>query len=219
MTIISVIDTITEWLNENVCGRLAFKKAPPVDRPDGEYYEHEIVPPKAWQIYKPALDIAKFFDYDCPCVVVQPITVKVSPASLSVSSIRVRFSYLTWSPGEHIEDVYDLMPDTRTVFAPQIGEFEQRTRYDFRPDESGCKIDDDGWRDVFNFLETTLDTLAKKEISGLSIDPSEEIYATPYDEESVSTYFWPYHFARLEMTFKVNDAPLTARSGDYEKYL
>lgn len=204
MTLIDIIDTMRTWAEENVCSKLAFKKPPAIDSPDGRYYTHELVRPKAWAIYKPSLDVAKYLDYDCPCVVVQPIKLTVDPITGNRSAI-MRLSFLVWNPGEHLEDTYDAPSgeEERTVFDAQVGEFKARSRYNSTSDRDAFSVDDDGWRDAFNFADCALNELLSTDtIGGLVLDQNVPIEGTPYSEESVSQYFYPYHFAKLEFCVK-----------------
>ena len=216
MTMLDTIDGVRKWLEENVCTKLAFKKAPPPDYPAGKEYKHELVRPKAWAIYYPAGDVVKLLDYACPCVVVQPIEFNYLPDG--GEEVKVRLAFMVWNTGDHIEDVYDLNDDTEPVFSAELGRFVQRSRYKLTNPEDAFKLNDDGWRDVFVFADTALLELKKaKNIGGFKLKEDEPINCTPYSEESVSQYFYPYHYTRLDIT--LYRSVIEAKDKEVEEYL
>lgn len=221
MTMVDTIDGIRKWLEEKVCPQLTFKQAPPIDRPDGKYYKPKKVHPKAWAIYYPSGEVAKFLDYDCPCAVVQPKNFDFSQKK-GITKLELRIAFMTWSPGEHFEDVYDPEEDPETpVFNTHIGRYVQRTKLNaVDTDENGFVPDDDGWRDALIFADTTMQEIASADnIAGYILDTDSPVSCTPYSEESVSQYLWPYHFARLDLTLKRQESPYGIEKTDEETTL
>ena len=199
MTMIDTVDAIRDWLEENVCSKLAFKKEPLTDAVSDANYKHELVHPQAWPIYQPSIEFVKqgYIPYSCPCVVVQPVNFKYFRNG--GQEVTVRLQFLVWNPGTHVQDVYDPDLDAELMLDNKIGRFKQQNKYEQTLKENRFRIDDDGWRDALLFADTAyIEIKAADNIGGFTL-ANEDINATPYSEESVSQYFYPYHYMRMDI--------------------
>ena len=204
MTIVNMIDTIAEWVRTEVCGEIKLKKEPKLDAMNMASYRYELVHPKVWVLYRPTPDTLTLYEYDCPCIVIQPLKIEYDHASGNITDAVIRLCCVTWSPGEHMPDNYEL--DDAQLPPGRLGIYRQSGGESFRPD-------DEGWRDAYNLSDLILGKLFHTEsIGSLKISKEHEIEASPFTEERVLQYFYPEYFMRVDIHFFTQEPPVKNRT-------
>lgn len=111
MTIVDAINAITDWLNENVCPKLLFKKAD--DRNVADSYTLREVHPTAYAMFYPN-DLIPEEKRGDPFIVVTPSKGKRDTVS-KAERLTVQLSFRTWNPGTHAAE------SAGKAFAPSTG--------------------------------------------------------------------------------------------------
>ena len=101
MTIVDAINAIADWLNENVCPKLLFKKAD--DRNVADSYTLREVHPTAYAMFYPN-DLIPEEKRGDPFIVVTPSKGKRDTVS-KAERLTVQLSFRTWNPGTHAAEL------------------------------------------------------------------------------------------------------------------
>lgn len=182
MTLTKALDTITEWVQQNICDGLSFKV--PDDKVMDDGYEYREATPTAFSMFIPAKDrMAPPAPPQFPCCCVQILAGEDKPLESS-RLLDVRLCFATWSPGHHGKDDY---------IAGEDGSFT-------RSDASTYAKNEEGWRDSWNFLDTALAKLESNDtIDGIRIASENGFRYGPFvDEQKAVADLWPYWFTWLE---------------------
>lgn len=175
MSIVNTLDSVTAWVQENICNGVKLK-APPGDEaaPTDAGYEYQLVTPTAFSLFVPSKDklppaVLSSFPSVCVRFMEGEETLKDSSGS-----IGVQLCFSTWSPGVHIRDIVgkpgeDAKPFTRNA---------------------------DGWRDAWNMVDVALRKLGNSlAVGGFEIDRSVPIKYGPLTEEGAIIDAYPLWFA------------------------
>lgn len=96
MTVISVLEDVKDWLDNEICENFEFKKDPGKEEAIDTGYKYELVKPKVFILYPP-------FDEKFPSVTIQfgnGIQSKFNESG----ELKLRFLFGTWNPGLHSKD-------------------------------------------------------------------------------------------------------------------
>ena len=185
MSVVHVLDSVTDWVRENVCPKIQLKQPPKdMDAATDEGYEHTLVTPAAFCMYLPTTDnLPPNIRSPFPSVCVRFMTGQ-DELTKNSGFVDVELCFSTWNPGEHGEDI--LRPDGSGGFKQWSG--AEADAY-FRR----CS---DGWRDAWNFVD-----IARREIEsvtavgGYAIDRATPVKYGPLTEQESVADFYPYWFA------------------------
>lgn len=190
MSVVHLIDTLTEWARQNVCEYIQLKVPPANMEPNDGNYDFELATPVAFPLYVPSSEKL-------------PPNVRSTTPSLCVrflqgedvqvensGSIEVQFVFSTWDPGFHSKDKFQPNGDGTFKRGADTKEYFQRSI--------------DGWRDAWNFVDIALRAVESTVIIGneYTIDKVAPVKFGPMVEQDTITDYYPYWFAWI--SFKVN---------------
>jgi hypothetical protein len=190
MSTVNTIDVVTDWANENICQKVKLK-LPDDKRVDATYNAgYKLVNPDAFPLYVPAKD-------RMPPDVVAPIPslcVQLMSGRDTLTQdkgfMRLRFCFSTWDPGIHGPDIFNPAEGAEPLAYEQWNGTDAVAHYERRSE---------GWRDVWNFVDTALRVLESAEYIGTKekyrIMVEDGIDYGPVTEEDNAVDFYPYWFA------------------------
>lgn len=188
MSIVNDVQRIMDWLAAEVCPKVELKRLPENWRDmDAAEYDYELVHPAVHGMYWPTGPqmVAPPYLYQHPGILVQVTDGEDSTASMR-ESLTVRLHLSAWNPGLHGRDTWE--PD------PERGCYVRREADTFAPSY------DDGWRDAWNFVDTTVREIRNaRDLNGLSLDRSEPVRFGPYSEQGAIPDLYPFWFAWVEL--------------------
>ena len=207
MSVVYLIDTITEWAQQNICGEIRLKVPPEnEDAAVDAGYEYKLANPVAFPMYVPSSEklppgVHSLF----PSLCVRFITGEDTPSS-GEGFLDLQLCFSAWDPGLHGEDI--LLPNgqggSKQWTGDEAAEYFRRTG--------------DGWRDAWNFVDIALRALENvTHIAGYAIDRSTPIKFGPLTEQNEIADLYPTWFAWI--TFRVT-YPLSMRNiADIQNFL
>lgn len=191
MSVVNVIDTLTEWARVNVCEQIKLKVPPLEEAPDDASYEYERVTPAAFALYVPTSEkLPPNVRSPFPSLCVRFIKGEENTA-LNRGSMNVQFCFATWDTGLHGKDVFKPTEDNsfRRLSGAEAATFFERNG--------------DGWRDAWNFVDIALRAVESvTNIGGYVVDKSFPIEYGPLVEQEAIPDFYPFWFAWI--SFRVN---------------
>ena len=191
MSVVHLIDTLTEWAKVNICDHIRLKVPPDNEEANGAGYEHELVHPAVFPMYVPTEEkLPPNIHSPFPSLCVRFATGADEPAA-SKGSIKIEFYFSAWDPGTHGRDQFE--PNGDATFRRKWTA-EEATAY--------FKRNADGWRDVWNFVDVALRALESTAIIGgqYTIDRSKPIEFGPLKEQEAIADFYPFWFAWVSFT-------------------
>lgn len=206
MSVVRVIDTLTEWARANICDHIVLKQPPEdLEAATDEGYEYTLVNPAAFGMYVPTSEkLPPNIHSPFPSLCVRFTEGQDEPASMS-GAVYVQFCFSTWDTGIHGEDIY--IPDGSSEFKRWSG--KEADKFFQRSGE--------GWRDAWNFVDIALRAIESvTNIGGFVIDPSTPIRFGPLTEQEAIPDLYPTWFAWV--SFRVQ-YPLVRNVQDYQDLL
>jgi hypothetical protein len=206
MSVVHVIDTLTEWAQRNICDHVQLKKPPMNLEANDEGYSYETVKPAVFPMYVPTSEklppsIHSPFPSLCVRFLKGSDDLKGSKGYLDV-----QFCFSAWDPGTHGQDI---------VHAYGATPYSEQGKQEATFERNG-----NGWRDVWNFVDTALRAVESvTKIGGYTIDRETPVEFGPLTEQEAIADYYPFWFAW--MSFRVN-YPLQRNVKDLkdvEKYL
>lgn len=203
MTVVNVIDRITQWAEENICKKVRLKL--PDDNQGGGKYSYRLVQPAAFSMYVPASDrLPQGVGSPVPSLCVRLLEGQDSLAKGS-GKLNIQFCFSAWDTGCH----------SRDIFAPQkgtTGAFENNPQGEA---EAYCRSGD-GWRDAWNFVDTALRAIESAQtLNGVPLAAEDGIRFGPLKEQETIPDFYPLWFAWVSFSVQY---PL-ARARPWENLL
>lgn len=203
MSVVHVIDTLAEWAQSNICDHIQLKQ-PPRDEtaPVDEGYEYTLVKPTAFPMYVPTSEkLPPLIRSPYPSLCVRFIK-GTDELSGNKGHLDVQFVFSAWDPGTHGKDIF---------VADGGDSFHNKDQYET------FERNGDGWRDVWNFVDTALRAVeGVTNIGGYTIDRETPVEYGPITEQESIPDFYPFWFAWL--SFRVN-YPLRRNIEDLQQYL
>lgn len=189
MTVVEIIDTITEWARQEICKKIKLKCPPEDTQANAEGYDYKLVHPACFSLFVPTKD-------KLPPTVISPIPsicVRVIEGednmSVQKGALTIEFCLSTWDTGIHGKDVLEPIGSNRFKIS----------------DMEGYQKDGGGWRDAWNLLDVVLRELESiSSMGGLQIDRTSPVKFGPYTEQESIPDFYPFWFAWVR--FKVTRA-------------
>lgn len=191
MSVVHIIDTLTEWARENVCNKIKLK-VPPLDGAfDDAGYQYKLVNPAAFGMYLPTSEkLPPNIHNPFPSVCVG-FSKGQDVLAENAASLNVQLSFATWDTGIHGKDIYGKI---------NYNEYQQwsGTEADAYFRRSG-----EGWRDAWNFVDIALRELESlTHIGGYVIDRSTPIEFGPLAEQEGIPNLYPFWFAWISFRIK-----------------
>ncbi|NLH01180.1 MAG: hypothetical protein GX488_04640 [Clostridiales bacterium] len=189
MSVVHLIDTITEWAQTNICDIVKLKVPPENTEATDVGYKYALVTPVAFPMYVPTSE--KLPPNVCspiPSLCVRFLAGQDNMAK-NDCNIEVQFCFSAWDTGTHGDDIYLSNGDGtyRKLDA------EARKKY--------FRRNGDGWRDVWNFVDTALRAIeSTARIGDYTIDRSAPIKYGPLTEQDSIPDYYPLWFAWVSFT-------------------
>lgn len=180
MTVVTMIDSVCDWLNTNVCPNIELKKPPKDGNATNVKYQYELVHPYAFPLYLPTKDkLPPGIQTTFPSVCVQ---LDYGSDTVSNRELNVTLNFGSWNPGIHPDDW--IIPDDSEVPEVMINETQ-------------------GWRDLWNFVDYTVTAIEQSTYLGKDVEVvrNEAIEYGPYKEQDTIVSYYPFWFAYC--SFKV----------------
>lgn len=206
MSVVHLIDAVTEWARRTICPQIKLKVPPVSEDAVDAGYGYELVNPAAFSMYIPTSEkLPPGIHSPFPSICVNFVAGQDTPAS-GGGFVDVQFTFSTWDPGLHGKDIQ--MP---------VGDRKFR-RWSGDEADTYFKRTGDGWRDAWNFVDIALrEVESVTHIGGFVIDKATPIKFGPMTEQEAIADLYPTWFAW--MIFRVT-YPLTQRNiQDLQKYL
>lgn len=146
MTTVKILEHLQTWFAENVCSHIKLKKPPEDGVADGGEYPYELVNPACFAHSIPSFEkLPNGLDYNTPCLILQIVKGKDNLTDMQ-GNLTIQASFSVWNTGEHARDYIVKQP--------------QKTHFSI--------TEDDGWRDLLNFLDIA--RIALKDVINFGID-------------------------------------------------
>ena len=205
MPVVSIIDDIRKWVEDEICSKIQLKVPPDDTEPNDKDYDHTTANPLAFAMYVPTKD-----KLPPPIKSVYPsVCVGFAKGTDSMDerkgSIGIQLSFSAWNPGIHGTDMLIPQGDGkyRVWSGPEANDYFQRYG--------------EGWRDVWNFVDIARRALeSTTDIKGHYIDMSTPIEFGPLITQEAIADFYPFWFAW--MTFQIK-YPLLRHIEENEEFL
>lgn len=201
MSVVHVIDTLTEWARQNICEQINLKVPPENTAPDDSGYSYNLATPAAFAMYVPTSDkLPPGSHPPFPSLCVRFVTGQDVPAD-GGGSVEVQFCFSAWDPGTHGED--EFLPNGDGTYRRGKGGAFWRNG--------------DGWRDAWNFVDIALrEVESVTNIGGYTIDRAKPVKFGPLTEQEAIPDFYPMWFAWLSFTV---DYPLRRNIQELQNFL
>lgn len=189
------IENLTQWVQENICSQIELLK--PDDSQMGSDYEVQYVHPKAFSMYIPAKDcLPPDADTKLPAVCIQLVDGN-DDLTINEETLHIRLSFAIWNPGTY-EEIKDSNGNT-------VG-------------EQVLKMNADGWKDAWLFLEKAKRIIQKQMyIEGMKVDRKEPVKFGFFTNDSTMVNVYPEWYAWMSFALKYG---LSANPGnDVQQYL
>lgn len=179
MSIVHSIETVREWLSETVCPQVKLKL--PDDNATDASYPYKLVHPAAFSLFLPSKDrLPPKVAAPIPSVCVQIVQGQDSLIE-HTRDLKIRLCFSAWDPGYHQRDI--LLPP------------------DYQQAKESFEKNGEGWRDVWNFVDSTLRRIENAEyLGGLRVLKEQGIAFGPITEQDAVPDFYPYWFAWVEFS-------------------
>lgn len=203
MSVVHVIDTLAEWAKENICKGVQLKMPPKNLEANDAGYSYETVTPTVFPMYVPTSEkLPPSIHSPFPSLCVRFVK-GTDELSGNTGHLDVQFCFSAWDPGTHGQDVFH--PNGDGSFRKQGAVYAEYER------------NGDGWRDVWNFVDTALRAVESvTHIGGYTIDRETPVGYGPMTEQESVPDFYPFWFAWI--SFRVN-YPLQRYNEDLQQYL
>lgn len=194
MAIVDDLNRIRDWLQSEVCDKVAFKL--PNDETNDAGYSQELVKPTAFVLFTPSKD-------RLPPNVRAPIPsvcVRLSEgehAQDGTNKMTLVLNFCTWNPGVHGRDVFE------PVEGSGWRGYNQKAEAEFLRSA-------DGWMDVYNFVDAALRAIENADyIAGMRVVVEDGIkYGMTSGQDGLED-FYPYWPAWI--SFSVQSGNVRAR--------
>ncbi|MBP1580801.1 MAG: hypothetical protein J6A26_00190 [Oscillospiraceae bacterium] len=198
MSIVHLIDTLTDWAKTNICSQIKLKVPPSNEAAVDAGYEYKLVTPAAFSMYIPTSDkLPPSIFSPFPSLCVGFVNGEDTPAT-GRGAVDVQLMFSTWDPGLHGED---------WLIPTKYKEWKQWSGEDA---ENYFQRSGDGWRDAWNFVDIALRKLeSTTNINGFVIDRASPIKFGPLNEQEAIPDLYATWFAWV--SFRVT-YPLTQRN-------
>lgn len=205
MSIVKILDDVTEWARQNICSKIELKVPPKNTEPNDEGYEYKTANPVAFTMYVPTEDrLPKNIPSAFPSLCVRFLEGEDDLSNMK-GTMGIQFLLSTWNPGNHSAD----------RFVSQQGD-----PFQWKKDptaENEFERNGDGWRDAWNFTDIAVQAVeSTTNISGYKIDRSIPVKFGPLTEQEAVPDYYPFWFTWV--TFQLT-YPLMRKIEDLQEFL
>lgn len=188
MSVVRIIDTLTDWAREDICNEIQLKVPPDNDEAMDSGYEYRLANPTAFPMYIPSEDkLPSDILSAHPCLCVRFFSAQDDMAS-KTGAMDVQFVFCVWDPGLHSQDLF--LPNGD-------GTFKRQTAASVQFERNGS-----GWRDVWNFVDLAVRKLTSvNSVGSCIIDKNTPFEYGPVKVDGAIADYYPYWYA--ELTFRV----------------
>ena len=185
MSVVSVIDTLTAWTQDNICSQIRLKVPPKAGDPNDADMDYETVHPTAFPMFIPTADKLPPDTYQFPSVCIR-FQDGEDNAPNRGGSIEIQMLFAAWDPGLHGQDIFHKLEE--------CGFCRQSAIYtEFQRSASG-------WRDCWNFVDIALRKIeSTSKIGAIGIDRSSVRFGPVVEQDSIPD-FYPFWFAQVTFT-------------------
>lgn len=187
MTTVEAIDSLAQWLRDEVCSTMRLKVPDNTNQTDG--YEYKLANPTVFEMFAPPSRLVQMQNQElCPGILVHLTEGEDKPRDPS-RILKFRLLLCVWNPGHHPED------GGVDIFEPNA----------------------DGWRDLWGFVDAVLMKLKNAEIidNSLRVMAENGFHYEPYKEDEAIIDFYPFFFATLEFSAEPVLVPSTRYIEEY----
>lgn len=195
MTIVQTIDSVADWLNSKVCGKIRLKL--PDEYQEGKDYKVEEVKPTAFAMYQPTKEkLPPTVKAPYPSVVVQLLEGSDNLTS-STGRMKLQLSFTAWNPGEHAGEIKRGIGQITANGDTDLAENLQQTP------STSFRRNADGWKDVWNFADLTLREIENAEyLNGLRVVKETGITYGQFSADGQISDLYPYWGAWVIFTIE-----------------
>lgn len=194
MSIVKILDDVTEWAKQNICSKIELKVPPKNGEPNDFEYEYQLAQPVAFTMYVPAEDkLPKNIPSAFPSLCVRFMKGEGDLATMK-GRLGIQLLLSAWNPGTYSEDYISKQPA-----------------------EKQLERNGGGWRDIWNFTDIALQAVeSTTSISGYKIDRSVPVEFGPLTEQEAIPDYYPFWFTWV--TFQLT-YPLMRNIDDVQEFL
>lgn len=205
MSVVNVIDTLAQWVEASISPNILLKLAPPPEADEAGNYDYQLVHPAVFPMYVPTQEkLPPGVHSEVPSICVRFVKGADSVTERS-GTMDVQLCLSAWNPGLHGRDILIPLEDGR---CEPWNELESKTFF---------RKSSDGWRDVYNALDTALRAVESTDCIGpYTIDKSVPVEYGPLTEQETIPDRYPLWFAWIQ--FRVT-FPLRRNNPEIEQYL
>lgn len=217
MSIVNSLDRVTDWLREHVAEAVRLK---PMDFGSQTLVsDYELVEPAVFCLYipteatKPPEVVAT-----TPSICVQVVEGD-DDLTAGARTLKLRLSFSAWDPGLTGWDIFTPTDEPANQFGwryrsgrgkpspPEAGD-DDTAGVDGDPESAPAELGDgdvvlthEGWRDVWNFVDTALRVIESAEsIGGLPVNRKDRIKFGVFSQDDGIADFYPFWFAWVELS-------------------
>lgn len=193
MSIVSILDDVTDWAQSNICNKIKLKLPDPNNEAETYNKAYKLVNPKAFPIFMPSSD-----KLNVPLVGPVPglcVQFVGGEDKLKDRNIELGFLFSAWNPGQHGLDMF--------IKGKENDSFEQ-----WNNDEAMKFYEKsaEGWRDIYNFVDLSLRTLQSTEsISNIRVCHEKKIKYGPVAMDDSLPVLYPFWYAWLTFHIEVKN--------------
>lgn len=194
MSIVKILDDVTEWAKQNICSKIELKVPPKNGEPNDYEYEYQLAQPVAFTMYVPAEDkLPKNIPSAFPSLCVRFMKGEDDLATMK-GRLGIQLLLSVWNPGTYGEDYISEQPAEK--------QFERNGG---------------GWRDIWNFTDIAVRAVeSTTSIAGYKIDRSVPVEFGPLTEQEAIPDYYPFWFTWV--TFQLT-YPLMRNIDDVQEFL
>ena len=194
MAIVTALDAVRNWVEEEICSQVQLK-VPDNDVVD-EGYKFKLVHPAAFSMYTPTEDkLPEGVESAIPSVTIRITEGEDTPANGS-REMKVTLLFAAWSPGLHAGDYLETVQYERD----DKGVLRQITTVKKYPSDAEVfNMDAEGWRDALNFVDTAVRIIENVEyLGGYRFMKERGLKFAPVASQEATPEYWPFWFANVE---------------------
>ena len=191
MSNVHLIDTITDWVRDNVCARIQLKQPPAdLEAANDARLDYQLVTPAAFGMYIPTTErLPPNIRSPYPAVCVRVLNGEDNAVE-GTGWADVQLVFCTWDTGLHGEDY--IMPNGDGTHRVWSGEEA----------DAFFRRHGEGWRDAWNFADIALRALESVvRIGDYPLERATPIRYGPLTEQEAIPDYYPYWYAWV--TFRV----------------
>ena len=205
MTIVNILDDVTEWARENICSKIELKVPPKGTEPNDYDYDYKTANPVAFTMYVPTEDkLPKDIPSAFPSLCVRFLEGEDDLSNMK-GTLGIQLLLSVWNPGTHSSDLF--VPQQDELFS-----WQAQKDGNVKFDRNG-----DGWRDIWNFTDIAVRAVESvTNISGYKIDRSVPVKFGPLTEQEAISDYYPFWFTWV--TFQLT-YPLLRKIENVQEFL